>query len=101
MNSVTIALYDTRKREKTTLPPPPADDPIAELEARERKYAHRASRALERARECRAMIDLLRGQALDRAARHAIESGCVDSDDPRHPNHPLHCSKPCCRRSEP
>lgn len=27
----------------------------------------------------------------------ALESGCLDSDDPRHPNHPLHCQRPCCR----
>jgi len=46
----------------TTLPPPPADDPIAELERLERKHAHRASRALEKARECRAMIEFLRGK---------------------------------------
>lgn len=29
--------------------------------------------------------------------REALESGCLDDDDPRHPRHPLHCGKPCCR----
>jgi hypothetical protein len=48
-------------QQRTTLPPPPDGDPIAELEAQERKFAHRASRALEKARECRAQIDFLRG----------------------------------------
>jgi hypothetical protein len=30
----------------------------------------------------------------------AIESGCVDSDDERHPNHEIHCVRPCCGRRE-
>jgi hypothetical protein len=62
MSPKTIALFDAHRRERTTLPPPPENDPIAELEAQERKFAHRASRALEKARECRAMIEFLRGK---------------------------------------
>lgn len=61
MSPKSIALFDAHKRERTTLPPPPENDPVAELERLERKHAHRASRALEKARECRAMIDFLRG----------------------------------------
>jgi hypothetical protein len=59
---------------RTTLPPPPDGDPIAELEAQERRYAHRASRALEKARECRAMIELLRGNAQLRVLARADET---------------------------
>lgn len=93
MSYKSIALFEAHRADRTTLPPPPADDPIAQLEASERKYAHRASRALERARECRAMIELLRG-------RDAIESGSVDDNDYRHPNHSLNCVRPCCSRRE-
>jgi hypothetical protein len=40
---------------------------------------------------------------LDAAMREleALESGCLDDNDPRHPRHPFHCAKPCCRRAEP
>lgn len=61
MSPKSIALFEAHKRQSTTVPPPPADDPIAQLEAQERRHAHRASRALQKARECRAMIDFLRG----------------------------------------
>jgi hypothetical protein len=27
----------------------------------------------------------------------ALESGCLDTDDPRHPSHPITCRRPCCR----
>lgn len=29
--------------------------------------------------------------------REAIEAGCIDSDDPCHPGHPITCQRPCCR----
>lgn len=29
--------------------------------------------------------------------REALESGCLDDDDPRHPGHPVTCRRPCCR----
>lgn len=73
MSARSIALFDDHQRaksnERTTVPAPPAHDPIAQLEAEERKFAHRASRALQRALECRAMIEFLRGQS----ANHAKE----------------------------
>ena len=33
---------------------------------------------------------------LTQEQRAALETGCLDTDDPRHPNHPLHCARPCC-----
>lgn len=51
-----LALDDTRRNAPTEPPPPPA---IARLEALERKHAHLASRALEKARACRSAIDAL------------------------------------------
>ena len=94
MSARSIAAYEAHRRANApTRPPPPADDTIAELERQERRHAHRASRELARARECRAMIEHLRAEASE---REAIESGVVDTDDARHPRHPLSCARPCC-----
>jgi hypothetical protein len=30
------------------------------------------------------------------AERAAVESGCIDADDPRHPGHPVTCRRRCC-----
>jgi hypothetical protein len=30
-------------------------------------------------------------------ALDALESGCLDTDDPRHPGHPVTCRRACCR----
>jgi hypothetical protein len=71
---------------RSTLPPPAPESPIAQWEREERRYAHRASRALEKARECRAMIDLLRGEAFDAGN----QDECT-----------IHCVRPCCAGREP
>lgn len=60
MSAKSIALFQQHTAAKTT-PPPPMNDPIAELEEQERRWAHRASRALQRALECRAEIERLKG----------------------------------------
>jgi hypothetical protein len=55
-----IANQSEERRNAPTQPPPPPA--IAELEAIERECAHRASRDLAKARECRAMIEFLQGK---------------------------------------
>jgi hypothetical protein len=61
---MTIADQSEERRSAPTQPPPPPA--IAELEAIERECAHRASRDLARARECRARIDALRDEETSR-----------------------------------
>lgn len=61
MSAKTIALFEAHRRESTTLPPVPDDDPIAELERRLRHQLHKASRAFAKAQELEAQIALLKG----------------------------------------
>jgi hypothetical protein len=83
-------------RAARTEPPPPPATQAAELRAKAAELRAAATRIRTQADELDESADRMSDEE-----REVIESGCVDSDDPRHPNHPLHCAKPCCARSEP
>jgi len=97
-SSITPRCFGHRGRAAPTTPPPAPETQATDLLAQAAKYEAEASPLLARAADLRAAAQRM---TMTDAEIDAIESGCVDSDDSRHPNHPLHCSKPCCARSEP
>lgn len=61
MSSKSIHAFERHVQQRTTLPPPPADDPIALLEAEKRRQLMKASRAFAKAQDIEAQIALLKG----------------------------------------
>lgn len=66
MSAKSVHAFEAYRRNAagSTMPSPPADDPIAALEAEQRRYLLKASRAFERAQDLQAQIDLLKGKRL-------------------------------------
>lgn len=82
--------------------PPPA--PIATAAELLEEAAVARQRALADLERVPAWRELRRAEEMERAARsmhEALETGCLDDGDPRHPRHPLWCPKPCCAGREP
>jgi hypothetical protein len=61
MSSKSIHAFERHIAQSTTLPPPPADDPILALEAEWRRQVAKASKAFAKAQDIQAQIALLRG----------------------------------------
>jgi hypothetical protein len=55
-------LQRAKRAEASTLPPPAADDPVAQLEAQKNRYLMKASRAFARAQDIDAQIAFLKGK---------------------------------------
>lgn len=63
MSTRSIHAFEThRAAQGTTRPPPPADDPVRELERERDRYLMKASRAFAKAQDLEAMIALLKGK---------------------------------------
>lgn len=63
MSSKSIHAFERHRSQASTLPPPPADDPVALLEAEKRRQLMKASRAFAKAQDLDAQIALLKGLA--------------------------------------
>lgn len=61
MSSKSIHAFERHQQQGATRPPPPAHDPIVQLEQKLRRELGKASRAFARAQDLEAQIALLRG----------------------------------------
>lgn len=87
MSAKSIALYAAHQRREAPTLPPPADLAAREKADKVRKLRGLGFKLLSRAAALEAELE---------EEREVVECGSIDSDDPRHPNHPLNCVKPCC-----
>jgi hypothetical protein len=65
MSAKSIRAFEQHRRSQgSTMPSPPAGDPIAELEAEQRRQLLKASKAFAKAQDLEVQIRLLKGKTL-------------------------------------